>query len=131
MGAVKYAKSLSTEVQYSTEDTSRSDFEYLWKVIEVVVKAGATMINISDTVGYAEPEEFGNLIFKLNDRLKKLNDKVLLSVHCHNELGMATANTLAAIKNGADKAECTINGIVERIGMLRLKRSMKPSLIFF
>ncbi|MGM9987572.1 MAG: 2-isopropylmalate synthase, partial [Bacillaceae bacterium] len=107
--------------QYSTEDASRSDFEYLWTTIEAVVKAGATMINVPDTVGYAVPEEFGELIFKLNDRLKNLNDKVLLSVHCHNDLGMATANTLAAIKNGADKVECTINGIGERAGNAALE----------
>jgi 2-isopropylmalate synthase len=119
--AVKYAKTLLPDVQYSTEDASRSDFEYLWTTIEAVVKAGATMINVPDTVGYADPEEFGELIFKLNDRLKNLNDKVLLSVHCHNDLGMATANTLAAIKNGADKVECTINGIGERAGNAALE----------
>ncbi|GIN20194.1 2-isopropylmalate synthase [Siminovitchia fordii] len=119
--AVRYAKSLLPNVQYSTEDASRSDFEYLWKTIEAVVKAGATMINVPDTVGFAEPEEFGELIFKLNDRLKNLNDQVLLSVHCHNDLGMATANTLAAIKYGADKVECTINGIGERAGNAALE----------
>lgn len=119
--AVKYAKTLLPDVQYSTEDASRSDFEYLWSTIEAVVKAGATIINVPDTVGYAEPGEFGELIFKLNDRLKNLNDKVLLSVHCHNDLGMATANTLAAIKNGADKVECTINGIGERAGNAALE----------
>lgn len=119
--AVKYAKSLLPEIQYSTEDASRSDFEYLWKTIEAVVNAGATMINVPDTVGFAEPEQFGELIYKLNDRLKNLNDKVLLSVHCHNDLGMATANSLAAIKNGADKVECTINGIGERAGNAALE----------
>ncbi|KNH21242.1 2-isopropylmalate synthase [Priestia megaterium] len=119
--AVKYAKTFLPNVQYSTEDASRSDFEYLWATIEAVVKAGATIINVPDTVGYAEPEEFGELIFKINDRLKNLNDKVFLSVHCHNDLGMATANTLAAIKNGADKVECTINGIGERAGNTALE----------
>lgn len=119
--AVKYAKTLLPEVQYSTEDASRSEFEYLWSTIEAVVKAGATMINIPDTVGFAEPEEFGNLIYKINNRLKNLNDNVLLSVHCHNDLGMATANTLAAVKNGADKVECTINGIGERAGNASLE----------
>src|SRR5699024_7166651 len=119
--AVKYAKTLLPEVQYSTEDASRSDFEYLWSTIEAVVKAGATMINVPDTVGFAEPDEFGELIYKLNDRLKNLNDQVLLSVHCHNDLGMATANTLAAIKNGADKVECTMNGIGERAGNAALE----------
>lgn len=119
--AVKYAKTLMPQVQYSTEDASRSDFEYLWKTIEAVMKAGATMINVPDTVGYAEPEEFGALIYKLNDRMKNLNPDVLLSVHCHNDLGMATANTLAAVKNGADKVECTINGIGERAGNAALE----------
>lgn len=119
--AVKYAKTLLPQVQYSTEDASRSDFEYLWKTIEAVMKAGATMINVPDTVGYAEPEEFGEMIYKLNDRMKNLDDRVILSVHCHNDLGLATANTLAAIKNGADKVECTINGIGERAGNASLE----------
>ncbi|MFC0026147.1 2-isopropylmalate synthase [Neobacillus cucumis] len=119
--AVKYAKRFLPDVQYSLEDATRSEFEYLWATIEAVVKAGATIINVPDTVGYAEPDEYGELIFKINDRLKNLNDKVLLSVHCHNDLGMATANTLAAIKNGADKVECTINGIGERAGNAALE----------
>ncbi|MFD0714288.1 2-isopropylmalate synthase [Paenibacillus sp. GCM10027626] len=119
--AVKYAKTLLPQVQYSTEDASRSDFEYLWSTIEAVVKAGATVINVPDTVGYAVPEEFGDLIRRINDRLKNLNDKVILSVHCHNDLGMATANTLSAIKNGAQKVECTVNGLGERAGNTSLE----------
>ena len=119
--AVKYAKTLCPNVQYSTEDASRSDFDYLWETIEAVVKAGATMINIPDTVGYAVPEEFGELVRRINERLKNLNPDVLLSVHCHNDTGLATANTLAAIKNGADKVECTINGIGERAGNAALE----------
>lgn len=119
--AVKYAKTLLPQVQYSTEDASRSDFEYLWKTIEAVVKAGATIINVPDTVGYAVPEEFGELIRKINDRLKNMDDKVILSVHCHNDLGLATANTLSAIKNGAQKVECTINGLGERAGNTSLE----------
>lgn len=119
--AVKYARTLLPHVQYSTEDASRSEFEYLWKTIEAVVKAGATMINVPDTVGYAVPEEFGELIRKINDRLKNVNDKVILSVHCHNDLGLATSNTLSAIKNGADKVECTINGLGERAGNTSLE----------
>lgn len=121
VNAVKYAKSLLPDVQYSTEDASRSDFEYLWSTIEAVVKAGATIINIPDTVGYAVPEEFGQLINKINYRLKNLNDKVLLSVHCHNDTGLATANTLIAVKNGVDKIECTMNGIGERAGNAALE----------
>ncbi|GIO37231.1 2-isopropylmalate synthase [Paenibacillus antibioticophila] len=119
--AVKYARTLLPEVQYSTEDASRSEFEYLWRTIEAVVKAGATIINIPDTVGYAVPEEFGELIRKIHERLKNLNDRVILSVHCHNDLGMATANTLSAIKNGAEKVECTINGLGERAGNTSLE----------
>lgn len=119
--AVKYAKTLLPDVQYSTEDAARSDFEYLWQTIEAVMKAGATIINVPDTVGFAEPEEFGEMIKKLNERMKNLDDRVLLSVHCHNDLGMATANTLAAVKNGADKVECTINGIGERAGNAALE----------
>lgn len=119
--AVKYAKTLLPQVQYSTEDASRSEFEYLWKTIESVVKAGATIINVPDTVGYAVPEEFGELIRKINERLKNLNEKVILSVHCHNDLGLATANTLSAIKNGAEKVECTINGLGERAGNTSLE----------
>ncbi|TGV29020.1 2-isopropylmalate synthase, partial [Mesorhizobium sp. M00.F.Ca.ET.186.01.1.1] len=119
--AVRYAKTLLPHVQYSTEDASRSDFEYLWSTIEAVVKAGATMINVPDTVGYAVPDEFGDLIRRINDRLKNLNPDVILSVHCHNDLGMATANTLAAIKNGAEKVECTINGLGERAGNASLE----------
>lgn len=119
--AVKYAKTLLPEVQYSTEDASRSDFEYLWQTIEAVVKAGATIINVPDTVGYAVPEEFGELIRKINERLKNLNDKVILSVHCHNDLGLATANTLSAVHNGADKVEVTINGLGERAGNTSLE----------
>ena len=122
--AVKYAKTLLPEVQYSTEDASRSDFEYLWRTVEAVVKAGATIINIPDTVGYAVPEEFGELINKINCRLRNIEnvgEKILLSVHCHNDTGLATANSLIAVKNGANKVECTINGIGERAGNAALE----------
>ncbi|MEW4370262.1 2-isopropylmalate synthase [Paenibacillus kandeliae] len=119
--AVKYARTLMPQVQYSTEDASRSEFEYLWQTIEAVVRAGATIINVPDTVGYAEPEEFGHLISRLNDRLKNLDDSVMLSVHCHNDLGLATANTLSAIRAGAQKVECTINGLGERAGNTSLE----------
>ncbi len=119
--AVKYAKTLLPEIQYSPEDATRSDFEYLWKTVEAVVKAGATCINIADTVGYAVPERFGELIKNINYRLKNLDDKVILSVHCHNDTGLAVANTLAAIRNGADKVECTINGLGERAGNASLE----------
>ena len=121
VSAVKYAKKYLPQVQYSLEDASRSEFEYMWKTIDAVVKAGATIINVPDTVGFAIPEQFGQLIYRINDRLKNLNPDVLLSVHCHNDTGLATANTLAAVRNGADKVECTINGIGERAGNTSLE----------
>lgn len=119
--AVKYAKKFLNEVQYSTEDASRTEFEYLWRTIKAMIEAGATVINVPDTVGYAIPEEFGEIINKINYRMKNTNKDVILSVHCHNDMGMATANTLAAVKNGADKVECTINGIGERAGNAALE----------
>ena len=121
VSSVKYAKKYLPNVQYSLEDASRSEFEYMWKTIEAVVKAGANIINIPDTVGFAVPEEFGRLIYRINDRLKNLNPGVLLSVHCHNDTGLATANTLAAVHSGADKVECTVNGIGERAGNTSLE----------
>lgn len=118
--SVKYAKSFCSNVEYSTEDASRTDFEYLCRVIEAVIKVGATTINVPDTVGYAIPDEFGNLISKLRESVPAL-DKVTLSVHCHNDLGLAVANSLAAIYNGAQQVECTINGIGERAGNASLE----------
>jgi 2-isopropylmalate synthase len=118
--SVKYAKSFCSNVEYSTEDASRTDFEYLCRVIEAVIKVGATTINVPDTVGYAIPDEFGNLISKLRESVPAL-DKVTLSVHCHNDLGLAVANSLAAIHNGAQQVECTINGIGERAGNASLE----------
>jgi len=121
VNAVRYARKYMSQVQYSLEDASRSDFEYIWKTIEAVVKAGATCVNIPDTVGFAVPELFGDLIYKVHDRLMNVNPEVLLSVHCHNDTGLATANTLAAVRNGANKVECTINGIGERAGNTSLE----------
>ncbi|MBI9097900.1 MAG: 2-isopropylmalate synthase [Spirochaetaceae bacterium] len=118
--AVRYAKKLTDQVEYSTEDASRSDFDYLCRVVEEVIKAGATVVNIPDTVGWAVPEEFGPLIHRIKERVP-LTDKVILSVHCHNDLGFATSNTMAAIKNGAQQVEVTINGIGERAGNASLE----------
>ena len=112
---VRYAKRLCSDVEYSTEDASRTEFEYLCRVIDTVIKNGATTINVPDTVGYATPEEFGDLIRRLRDSVPPL-DKVTLSVHCHNDLGLGVANSLSAIRNGAQQVECTINGIGERAG---------------
>ncbi|NMB96700.1 MAG: 2-isopropylmalate synthase [Clostridiaceae bacterium] len=112
---VKYAKNYCENVEFSAEDASRSRLEFLYKVFEEVIKAGATVINVPDTVGYSTPEEFGKLIRNIKNNVSNI-DKVSISVHCHNDLGMAVANTLAAIQNGATQVETTINGLGERAG---------------
>lgn len=118
--AVKYAKKYCNDVEFSPEDAVRSDFEFLCRVLEETINAGATVINIPDTVGYALPWEFGELIRKIRERVKNI-DKVILSVHCHNDLGLAVANSLSAIINGAQQVECTINGLGERAGNAALE----------
>ncbi len=120
VGAVKYAKGLCPEVEFSPMDASRTDFEFLCRIIEAAVRAGADVINVPDTVGYALPEEYGDLIRRVREAVPAL-DRVLLSVHCHNDLGLAVANSIAAIRNGADQVECTINGIGERAGNASLE----------
>lgn len=118
--AVRYAKSLCPDVQYSTEDASRSDRKYLFQVLEAVIDAGATVVNIPDTVGYAVPAQWGRLISDVRREVSNI-DKAIISVHCHNDLGMAVANSLAAVKAGAQQVECTINGIGERAGNASLE----------
>jgi len=110
---VKLAKSLVADVEFSPMDATRTDRSYLLEVIEAVVGAGASTVNIPDTVGYTTPDEFGALIKSIKERI---GDKAVISVHCHNDLGLAVANSLAAIINGAGQVECTINGIGERAG---------------
>lgn len=119
-GAVRRAKQYCEDVEYSTEDASRTDFDYLCSVVQTVIKAGATVVNIPDTVGYALPEEFGDLIRRLKESVPAL-DEVTLSVHCHNDLGLAVSNSMAAIRNGAEQVECTINGTGERAGNASLE----------
>jgi 2-isopropylmalate synthase len=118
--AVRHAKHYCEDVEYSTEDASRTDFAYLCRVVEAVIQAGATVVNIPDTVGYAVPEEFGGLIRRLKEHVPAL-DKITLSVHCHNDLGLAVSNSLAAIRNGAEQVECTVNGTGERAGNASLE----------
>lgn len=113
--AVKYASSFCDDIEFSPEDASRTEKEFLYQVIEAVIKAGAKTINIPDTVGYAEPEEFGNLIRLIRENVSNI-DGAVISVHCHNDLGLAVANSLSALKNGARQVECTVNGIGERAG---------------
>lgn len=117
---VKYAKSLCEDVEFSAEDASRTDREFLYRIIEATIKAGATVINIPDTVGYAIPEEFGGLIRSVRETVPNI-DKVDISVHCHNDLGLATANSLAAVLNGATQVETAVNGIGERAGNAALE----------
>lgn len=113
--AVRYAKSLTDNVEFSAEDASRSDRDFLCKVFEAAIEAGATTVNIPDTVGYAIPSEFEALVKYIIENTPNIG-KAVVSVHCHNDLGLATANTLAAIRAGARQAEVTINGIGERAG---------------
>jgi 2-isopropylmalate synthase len=118
--SVARAKRYTPNVEFSAMDATRSDVEFLAAVCEAAVRAGATTINIPDTVGYAIPSEFGKLIRTIWQRVRGM-EKVTLSVHCHNDLGLAVANSLAAIQNGARQVECTINGIGERAGNTSLE----------
>ena len=117
---VKYARSLCQDVEFSTEDASRTDFEYLCRTVEAIAKAGATTINIPDTVGYAMPMEMADRVRRLKEAVPAL-DKVILSMHCHNDLGLSTANTLAGVLAGARQVEVTVNGIGERAGNASLE----------
>jgi len=118
--AVKLAKSYTEDVEFSAEDASRTDPEFLIEVFAKVIEAGASVINIPDTVGYAVPSEFGALVNKIRTSVPKI-DKAVISVHCHDDLGLAVANSLAAVENGAQQVECTINGIGERAGNASLE----------
>jgi len=120
VAAVKHAVGYTSNVEFSAEDAFRSDPEFLVQIFSEVVKAGATTINIPDTVGYATPEEFGQFVGNIIDRVKNIN-QVEVSVHCHNDLGLAVANSLAAVKAGASQIECTVNGLGERAGNAALE----------
>ena len=116
--SIRLAKSLCADVEFSPEDATRTDHKFLHQVLEAVVEGGATTLNIPDTVGYSMPEEFGELIQNIRQRMP---DKVTISAHCHNDLGLAVANSLSAIGAGARQVECTINGIGERAGNASLE----------
>ncbi len=117
---VSYAKSLVDDIEFSCEDASRSDPEFLYEVIQLAISSGATTINIPDTVGFTTPSEFGKLIYDINKNVQNI-DEAVISVHGHNDLGLAVANFLEAAKNGARQLECTINGIGERAGNASLE----------
>ncbi|NLB17874.1 MAG: 2-isopropylmalate synthase [Syntrophomonadaceae bacterium] len=118
--AVSYAKKFVNDVEFSAEDGSRTDFDYLCQVVEQVIDAGAVVVNIPDTVGYATPDEYGDFIRRIMERVPNMH-KAILRVHCHDDLGLAVANSLAANKNGARQIEGTINGIGERAGNASLE----------
>jgi 2-isopropylmalate synthase len=118
--SVARAKTLCDDVEFSPEDATRTDRDFLCQVVEAVIEAGATTINIPDTVGYATPVEFGELIQFLQQRVRGI-EKTVISAHCHDDLGLAVANSLAAISQGARQVECTINGIGERAGNAALE----------
>jgi 2-isopropylmalate synthase len=118
--AVKYAKSFVEDIEFYAEDAGRTDNEFLARVLEAVIKAGATVLNIPDTTGYCLPEEYGEKIAYLRDNVKGIH-KARLSTHCHNDLGLATANSIAGVQNGGRQIECTINGVGERAGNTALE----------
>jgi len=113
--AVKYAKKSVEDIEFYAEDAGRADIEYLAKMVEAVIAAGATVVNIPDTNGYCLPDQYGSKIRFLKENVKNI-DKAIISVHCHNDLGLATANSIAGLQNGARQVEGTINGIGERAG---------------
>ncbi|GAA0856936.1 2-isopropylmalate synthase [Clostridium nitritogenes] len=117
---VKYAKGLVDDVEFSPEDGSRSDREFLYRVLETAIESGANVLNIPDTVGYSTPKEFGELIKGIKENVKGI-ENVIISVHCHNDLGLAVANSLEAVENGATQVECAINGLGERAGNTALE----------
>jgi 2-isopropylmalate synthase len=120
VAAVKQARGYTDNVEFSAEDASRSDLTYLCEVLEATIEAGATTVNIPDTVGYSVPQEFGDFIAQIRRRTKGI-DRVITSVHCHNDLGLAVANSLAAVANGAQQVECAVNGLGERAGNASLE----------
>jgi 2-isopropylmalate synthase len=118
--AVKWAKNFVDDVEFYAEDAGRTDNEYLARVIEAVIAAGATVVNIPDTTGYCLPDQYGEKIAWLANKVPNI-DKAIISCHCHNDLGLATANSIAGIRNGARQIECTINGLGERAGNTSLE----------
>jgi 2-isopropylmalate synthase len=119
--SVRLARSLADDVEFSPEDATRSDRDFLVEMVRIAIEAGATTINMPDTVGYSTPEEYGRMFAEVRERIPAIDQGVVLSSHCHDDLGLAVANSLAAIQNGARQVECAINGIGERAGNAALE----------
>jgi 2-isopropylmalate synthase len=120
--SVRLARSLVDDVEFSPEDATRSNRDFLVEMVRVAIEAGATTINMPDTVGYSAPDEYGRMFAEVRERIPSIDaDGIILSSHCHDDLGLAVANSLAAIRNGARQVECTINGIGERAGNAALE----------
>ncbi|GMA49884.1 2-isopropylmalate synthase [Alicyclobacillus contaminans] len=117
---IAYAKQFVDKIEFSPMDASRTDEAFLWEMIETAIEAGATIINVPDTVGYALPEEYGAIFRRIRENVRGI-DRVMLSAHCHNDLGLAVANSLAALRNGAEQVEVTVNGVGERTGNCSLE----------
>src|SRR5688572_24912331 len=120
IAGVKRAVGYCNDVEFSPEDAARTEHDFLCQVVEAAITAGATTVNIPDTVGYAMPQEYGSVIAMLKNKVPNI-DKAVISTHCHNDLGVAVANSLAGVENGAGQIECTINGIGERAGNASLE----------
>jgi len=126
--AVKYAKSLTDDVEYSLEDATRARDDYILKIVEAVIDAGANVVNLPDTVGYTNPDEYGRLFRLIHAKVPNIH-KAITSVHCHNDLGMAVVNSLVAVENGARQIECNVNGIGERAGNAALEEIVMAMVI--
>ena len=120
VAAVKYARAKCHDIEFSPEDASRTEKQFLYKVVEAVIDAGASTVNIPDTVGYATPYEYGQLIKDIKNNVPNISNAII-SVHCHNDLGLGVANSLSAVLNGAGQVECTMNGLGERAGNASLE----------
>ena len=122
--SVSFARNLCPNIEWSCEDGGRSSIDFLYRCIELAINSGATTINIPDTVGYTLPMEFGEIISRVKNNVPNI-DKAIISVHCHNDLGLAVANSLNAVQNGARQVECTMNGLGERAGNTALEEVVK------
>ena len=124
--SVRFAKKLSDDVEFSAQDATRTDHDFLIEILKTAVEEGATTINVPDTVGYATPNDYLELLKKVYSKVKGKNEDVIISTHCHNDLGLAVANSLTAIDAGARQIEGAINGIGERLSLIHISEPTRP-----